>query len=78
MTTRRRDVPHWADVDRLRTETRGDAEALNEAIAQARAQGWILMDVHSLPDGRLRAILARTARPAPLPVDEDDIEIPDR
>jgi hypothetical protein len=63
-------------VDRLRAETRGDAEALNEVIADARAEGWVLMDVHSLPDGRLRALLARTGRPGPVPVDDEDIEIP--
>lgn len=75
--TRRRGSPHWADVDRLRAETCADAEALNEAIAEARAQGWVLMDVHSLPDGRLRALLARTARPGPVPVDDEDIEMPE-
>lgn len=73
--TPRRAWPHWSDVDRLRAETRGDAEALNEAIADARGEGWVLMDVHSLPDGRLRAILARTGRPGPVPIDDEDIEI---
>ncbi|MGH7545906.1 MAG: hypothetical protein ACREKI_06970 [Gemmatimonadota bacterium] len=73
--TPRRDSPHWSAVDRLRSETGADAEALNEAIAEARAEGWYLMDVHSLPDGRLRAILARGGRPGPVPVDDEDIEM---
>lgn len=59
-------------------ETRRDAEALNEAIAEARGEGWVLMDVHSLPDGRLRAILARSAEPGVVPLDDEDVEIPNR
>ncbi len=71
----RRLPPHWSDVDKLRAETRGDAEALNEAIAEARAEGWLLMDIHSLPDGRLRALLVRTGGPGPVPVDDEDVEM---